>query len=558
MAHHSHHQDAADFLPADPITAVPAPETFSKDLEVGKATTEHVENASINEKGEHDRDIQYDNADDATKPRTGLRKLLRRNPSMDFMREVAEANETELDPYEVKRVERKIYWLIVPALFIDYIFYYVDKTTLSYAALFDFKTDLHLKGADYNNLSSIFYIGWLVWAIPGNLLLAKFPLAKYLSINIALWGVFLMVQASSKDYGDMVAFRFVSGMFEAVADPCFVAITGMWFTRRQQPTVIGYWYAGNGVGIALGGLIGYGIGHIGGSLASWRYEFLIIGAVCTLWAVVMGILIPDAPHTARWLNRREAVVTMSRKRHDYHTVEKRQLKWDQVWETVKDIKTYLYFFLGFFANVPNGATSNFGTLVIKGFGFSTLNVTLLQIPYGTFIALMILAAIYVNHKTHHLNIRTLLMAGVTCLTVLGFALMAWTKAIAPRLIGYYLTGSSNAVFVLALSLVSGNVGGTTKKVLASAAIFLGVAVGNIVGPYSFLTKEAPTYHTGIIVCMCSRAAEIFVILALRFCFTIPNKKRDKRFAEGDESCNPDVQVFVDLTDKQNLHFRYVA
>jgi hypothetical protein len=64
----------------------------------------------------------------------------------------------------------------------------------------------------------------------------------------------------------------------------------MWFTRKQQPTVIGLWYSANGIGIALGGLIGYGewpsyswhpkltlgIGHIKG-LASWKYEFLIIG-----------------------------------------------------------------------------------------------------------------------------------------------------------------------------------------------------------------------------------------------------------------------------------------
>jgi hypothetical protein len=72
------------------------------------------------------------------------------------------------------------------------------------------------------------------------------------------------------------------------------------------------------------------------------------------------------------------------------------------------------------------------------------------------------------------------MAGVTVLTVIGFALMRWTTSTASRLIGYYLTGSSNSVFVLALSLVSGNVGGTSKKALASAAIFLGVATGNIV------------------------------------------------------------------------------
>lgn len=83
----------------------------------------------------------------------------------------------------------------------------------------------------------------------------------------------------------MMALRFVSGMFEAVSDPCFVAMTGMWFTRRQQPTVIGLWYMANGVGIACGGLIGYGIGHIKGNLPSWSYEFLIIGYVFSLFVL---------------------------------------------------------------------------------------------------------------------------------------------------------------------------------------------------------------------------------------------------------------------------------
>lgn len=272
----------------------------------------------------------------------------------------------------------------------------------------------------------------------------------------------------------------------------------------------------------------------------------------------MGVMIPDAPHQSRWLSRREAVVTLSRKRHDHSNVEKRQLRWEQVWETTRDPKTYLYFLLGFFANVPNGATSNFGTLVVQGFGFDTLGTTLLQIPYGTYIALAIGAAIYVSHITHKYGIRTYLMAGVTVLTVVGFAMMAFTHGTAPRLIGYYLTGSSNAVFVLALSLITGNVGGTTKKVLASAAIFLGVATGNIVGPYSFLDSEAPVYRTGIIVCMASRAAEIVVILALRAYFVVANKNRDKKFRDGDERYDPDVQVFEDLTDKQNLHFRYVC
>jgi MFS family permease len=105
-----------------------------------------------------------------------------------------------------------------------------------------------------------------------------------------------------------------------------------------------------GVGIALGGLLGYGIGHINSHLASWRWEFVIIGAACSLWAVFMWIFIPDAPHATNWLTRRQSLIVVSRKRNDHAGVDKRKLKWDQVKESATDIKTYLYFFLGFFAN----------------------------------------------------------------------------------------------------------------------------------------------------------------------------------------------------------------
>lgn len=42
-----------------------------------------------------------------------------------------------------------------------------------------------------------------------------------MSVNIFFWGVFLMAQAGAQNYEALLALRFVSGMFEAVADPCF-------------------------------------------------------------------------------------------------------------------------------------------------------------------------------------------------------------------------------------------------------------------------------------------------------------------------------------------------
>jgi uncharacterized membrane protein (DUF485 family) len=72
------------------------------------------------------------------------------------------------------------------------------------------------------------------------------------------------------------------------------------------------------------------------------------------------------------------------------------------------------------ANVPNGGTSNFGTLIVQGFGFDTLQTALMQIPYGIIISLIIFFCVWLNTIAPK-NSRTLLMALVTLPTVAGFA-----------------------------------------------------------------------------------------------------------------------------------------
>lgn len=92
---------------------------------------------------------------------------------------------------------------------------YSDKTTLSYAAIFNIKKGLHLRTEEYvsvtdlvelgswclctkNWLSSLFYFGWVAWAVPTNLLMQKFPLGKYLAVNASLFGPFYAVTVDLK------------------------------------------------------------------------------------------------------------------------------------------------------------------------------------------------------------------------------------------------------------------------------------------------------------------------------------------------------------------------
>ncbi|KAK5151718.1 hypothetical protein LTR16_004164 [Cryomyces antarcticus] len=470
----------------------------------------------------------------------------------------------EFDPAEEKRVIRKIDYMILPYLAVCYAFFYIDKTTLSYAAIFGIQKDLHLVGTQYSWLSSIFYFGFLAWAFPTNFLMQRLPIGRYLGFNIFLWGVLLMAQAGATNFATLAVLRALSGAAEACSDPSFMLITSMWYTRREQPIRMGLWYTANGFGIALGGLLGYAIGHIQGSLPSWKFEFLIIGALCSIWGIVMFIMLPDSPVTAKGLSLREKKIAVARKREGQTGIESKHLKGYQVLEAFTDPKVYLFFLLGTVGNIPNGGISNFGTLIIKGFGFSTLVTTLMQIPYGAIIALSILSCVFLNDYFARKGANTrcwfiLLYLIPNICGAFGLRFVP-AHARAGRLICYYLTGPYNAAFVMILSLTTANTAGHTKKVVTNAVLFLGYCTGNIAGPFFYKTAQAPGYSLGIWSMIVSHLIEVCVVLALRFLLSRENHRRDALQAAqegGLEGRDLDATAFGDMTDKENPNFRYI-
>lgn len=69
------------------------------------------------------------------------------------------------DPVRRARLVRKIDMTVVPLLAAVYFLQFLDKTTLSYTSVMGMRTDTHLKGQDYSNLSMLFYIGELAAAL---------------------------------------------------------------------------------------------------------------------------------------------------------------------------------------------------------------------------------------------------------------------------------------------------------------------------------------------------------------------------------------------------------
>jgi MFS transporter, ACS family, allantoate permease len=70
-----------------------------------------------------------------------------------------EGNAILEDPVRLKKLVRKIDLTIAPLLAIVYFLQFLDKTTLSYTSVMGIRTDTHLKGQNYSDLSMLFYIG---------------------------------------------------------------------------------------------------------------------------------------------------------------------------------------------------------------------------------------------------------------------------------------------------------------------------------------------------------------------------------------------------------------
>ncbi|KAI1215175.1 MFS general substrate transporter [Annulohypoxylon truncatum] len=474
-------------------------------------------------------------------------------------------DDTAIDKESERKLKRKLDIRILPLLSICYFFYYVDKTTLSYAAIFGIESDLHMTGSEYSWLSSIFYFGWLFWSIPSNLIMQRCPPAWYLAFNIFMWGVLLMCQGAASNFAGLTALRTLSGAFEAIADPAFMLITSMYYTREEQPARIAAWYVWNGMGVAGGGLIGYGIGQVKGALASWRYEFIVVGAVCSFWGLILFLLLPNSPTTFWGFNKQERLLMIARMRSNQTGIEHQAVNWGQVKEAYLDYKTWLFILLGFLGAVPNGGISNFSTLVIKGLGFDTLHTALLGIPQGIIIVIWIGLSALANRYMPP-NSRTLISAMFMLPTMagaLGF-LLAPADAYVGRLICFYLTGSYQAAFVISLSLATSNTGGQSKKMIVAAMIWFGNCLGNIVSPFFYISSQAPTYHLGIGSLLVANFLEFLLFFVFRYAFIFENRKKEKIRAQlretGVDTNSAEwlnATAFQNLTDKENPNFVYV-
>lgn len=82
-------------------------------------------------------------------------------------------------------LKRKVDVRLLTLLCITYALQSIDKTTLGYAAVFGLKTDLDLGDTEYSWLGALFYLGYLAWEFPTNVLLQRLPINLFMALTVS-------------------------------------------------------------------------------------------------------------------------------------------------------------------------------------------------------------------------------------------------------------------------------------------------------------------------------------------------------------------------------------
>ncbi|KAE9984708.1 hypothetical protein EG327_004919 [Venturia inaequalis] len=469
----------------------------------------------------------------------------------------------DISEEEDKRLKKLINKRVLAIMVFTYFLQALDKGTMSFASIMNIRVDLNLVGQRYSWLTTCIYIAVLIVEYPTNFLIQRLPVAKYLSINIMLWGSVLALHAACKNFASLVAVRTLLGIFEAVCQPAFLILSSMWYKRDEQAQIVTYWYMMNGGQQIVGGLLAYCFSLIpkGGPIKSWQAIFMTYGIFSVLWGFFVLYWLPDSPMKAKCFTEEDKKLMVERVRGNQTGLQNKVWRKYQFIEALKDPQTWCYGLIQICTTLPTSGLGAFANIIISGFKFSVLQTQLLAMVLGAFIIIILLSSTWICRKTGQ-NLITMglyVIPSFIGTIVLMTVINTNTSTKAGLLVSYYIVLSFWAAQTLAMSMLSRNVAGQTKKSVVVSINFVCWATGNAIGPQVFLSNNAPRYFIAFATHMGCYVLLVLTIIFMRWHLTNENRKKDDLLtASGLPALDQGMlHAFEDLTDRENQNFRYI-
>jgi len=406
------------------------------------------------------------------------------------------ASDTAIDisPEESKRLRRLIDKRVLSIMIFTYFLQALDKGTMSFAAIMGIRKDAHLVGQQYQWLTTCIYIAVLVVEYPTNWIIQRVPIAKYLGINIVLWGAVLCCHAACNSFTELVVVRTFLGIFECVCQPAFLVLSSMWYRREEQAQTVAYWYMMNGGQQIVGGLLAYCFSLLkNGTIKSWQALFITYGSFSILWGVFVIFWMPDSPMRAKCFSEEDKKLMVERVRSNQTGLQNKKFRPEQVKEAFTDPQLYCHMLIAICTTLPTSGLGAFYGIVVNALGFSVLETQLLAMVLGVVIILILLSSAFLvkKYKQNCLTMGLYVIPSFIGTIVLMTVRNTDTSTRAGLLISYYIVLTFWAAQTLSMSMISRNIAGQTKKTVVVAANFCAWCAGNAAGPQVFLTWDAP-------------------------------------------------------------------
>src|ERR1700720_4894374 len=201
---------------------------------------------------------------------------------------------------------RKAALRFVPLLTLAYLFNYLDRTSIGFAAL-TMNQQLGLSAGQFGFAAGIFFLGYSLFEIPSNLLLYRFGARRWLARIMITWGLVSAATALVVGPNSFYAARLLLGIAEAGFFPGVTFFLAAWFPTQYRTRMLAWFLIGIPASSLVGGPVCGMLLQMDGiwGLAGWQWLFLLVSLPCIPLGLLTLRLLSDRPDSAGWLTQDE-------------------------------------------------------------------------------------------------------------------------------------------------------------------------------------------------------------------------------------------------------------
>jgi sugar phosphate permease len=231
-------------------------------------------------------------------------------------------------------LQKKYLHIILPA-FIGSVIAYLDRVNIAYAAL-TMNADLGFSAQVYGAGAGVFFIGYVMFEVPGAIIAERWSPRIWLSRILITWGIISCFMAFVQTPRQFYLVRFLLGAAEASFYPViYASVIPRWFTPEERPQAIALMLTSLQISTIIGApLAGWLLGFTAFGLQGWQMLFLLESIPAVVFGVIILFVLADWPRDAPWLTEQE-------KEHlsacfEQETAAKKAARHYTLWQALRD------------------------------------------------------------------------------------------------------------------------------------------------------------------------------------------------------------------------------